>query len=78
MKPAAIIYDFDGTLAQGNMQGGFAVAVFDPDRWNSLQNRIYALIAEDRADFVAPADYTQSQQLEVTIKGLLGRIALAE
>jgi phosphoserine phosphatase len=56
-------------------QGGFAVAVFDPDRWESLQERIYGLIAEDRANFVAPADYSQGSQLDVTVRGLLGRIA---
>ena len=57
-------------------QGGFAVAVFDPQRWESLQKRIYGLIAEDRANFVAPADYREGSQLDVTVRGLLGRIAM--
>lgn len=56
-------------------QGGFAVAVFDPEKWDRLQSRIYGLIAEDRTNFVAPADYTKDSQLEVTVRGLLGRIA---
>jgi phosphoserine phosphatase len=56
-------------------QGGFAVAVFDPGRWASLQTRINRLIAEDRADHVAPADYQVGSQLDVTIRGLLGRIS---
>lgn len=56
-------------------QGGYAVAVFDPQRWDQLQSRIYGLIAEDRTNFVAPADYSEGSQLEVTVRGLLGRIA---
>ena len=57
-------------------QGGQAVAVFDPDKWEGLQERIYGLIAEDRVNFVAPADYRPGSQLDVTVRGLLGRIAL--
>jgi hypothetical protein len=56
-------------------QGGSAVAVFDPEKWDRLQSRIYGLIAEDRTNFVAPADYTEGSQLTVTVRGLLGRIA---
>lgn len=56
-------------------QGGYAVAVFDPEKWDRLQDRIYGLIAEDRTNFVAPADYSKGSQLEVTVRGLLGRIA---
>lgn len=55
-------------------QGGHAVAVFDPEKWDSLQQRIYGLIAEDRVNFVAPADYSEGSQLDVTVRGLLGRI----
>ncbi len=58
-------------------QGGHSIAVFDPDRWHQgeLQEKVHGLIAEDRCNFVAPADYTANQQLEVTVKGVLGRIA---
>lgn len=56
-------------------QGGYAVAVFDPEKWDRLQSRITGLIAEDRTNFVAPADYSEGSQLEVTVRGLLGRIA---
>jgi hypothetical protein len=58
-------------------QGGQAVAVFDPSKWDNLQHRIYGLIAEDRVNFVASADYTEGSQLDVTVRGLLGRMALA-
>jgi phosphoserine phosphatase len=61
-------------------QGGHSVAVFDPQRWaeGTAQNRAYNLIAEDRAHFVVPADYRENSQLDVTVKGILGRIARNE
>jgi hypothetical protein len=57
--------------------GGHAVAVFDPARWHqeAVQSRVQRLICEDRAHFVVPADYRLTSQLDVTIRGLLGRIA---
>jgi hypothetical protein len=57
---------------------GTSVAVFDPDKWASNQKTrdlAYRLIAEDRVHFVAPADYSEISQLDVIIKGVLGRIA---
>lgn len=61
-------------------QGGHSVAVFDPARWPDpgTQKKVYNLIAEDRAHFVVPADYREGSQLDVTIKGILGRIARDE
>lgn len=77
-----IIYLGDGDTDIPSMKtvrnlGGHSVAVFDPERWakRQLQNKVYNLIAEDRAHFVVPADYTDGSQLDITIKGLLGRIA---
>ncbi len=61
-------------------QGGHSIAVFDPERWakKELQARVYNLIAEDRAHFVVPADYSDGSQLDITVKGVLGRIARDE
>jgi hypothetical protein len=58
-------------------QGGHSVAVFDPKRWanRELQSKVYNLIAEDRAHFVVPADYRDGSQLDITVKGILGRIS---
>lgn len=58
-------------------QGGNAIAVFDPSKWDapSARELIFRLIAEDRAHFVAPADYTEGSQLDITVRGILGRIA---
>ncbi len=61
-------------------QGGHSVAVFDPKRWanRELQEKVYNLIAEDRTHFVVPADYRDGSQLDITVKGILGRIARDE
>lgn len=80
-----IIYLGDGDTDIPSMkmvrhQGGHSIAVFDPERWarRELQDNVYNLIAEDRASFVAPADYTDGSQLDITVKGILGRIARDE
>lgn len=61
-------------------QGGHSVAVFDPTAWQrpEQKHKAYNLIAEDRADFVVPADYRDGSQLDITVKGVLGRIARDE
>nr|VFK16550.1 MAG: Phosphoserine phosphatase [Candidatus Kentron sp. LPFa]VFK28107.1 MAG: Phosphoserine phosphatase [Candidatus Kentron sp. LPFa] len=58
-------------------QGGFSIAVFDPDREKAQksQRNIYRLISEDRVDFIAPADYEEGGQLESIVKGIIGRFA---
>jgi len=58
-------------------QGGFSIAVFDPDREKAQksQQNIYRLISEDRVNFVAPANYEKGSQLEIIVKGIIGRFA---
>lgn len=59
-------------------QGGCAVAVLDPYQWTEPRSldKVARLIAEDRVNYVAPADYQPQSQLDVIVKGALGRIAL--
>lgn len=85
MPFSRMIYLGDGdtdipSMKMVSHQGGASIAVFDPIRWArlELQEKVYKLIAEDRAHFVVPADYTEGSQLDITIKGLLGRIARDE
>lgn len=80
-----IIYFGDGDTDIPSMkmvrhQGSHSIAVFDPARWTEKkhQDRVYNLIAEDRANFVVPADHTDGSQLDITVKGILGRIARDE
>ncbi len=58
-------------------QGGCAIAVLDPYQWTEPRSvdKISRLISEDRVSFVAPADYQPKSQLDVIVKGALGRIA---
>ena len=56
-------------------QGGYAVAVFDPEKFAQNQSTIHKLISADRCNYVAPADYRKASQLDVTICGILQRIA---
>jgi hypothetical protein len=59
-------------------QGGHSIAVYDPKRDVSSIEKIHRLISENRVDFVAPADYSENSQLDIIIKGILGRIGLSE
>jgi phosphoserine phosphatase len=61
-------------------QGGSAIGVLDPDDWFQHRDtgRIHKLIAEDRVNFVAPADYSPDSVLDVIVKGVLGKIGLRE
>ena len=57
---------------------GYPIAVYDPCRSDKDLSKIHRLISDGRVDFVAPADYREKSQLDVTVKGILGRIARAE
>ncbi|MFO0094691.1 MAG: HAD family hydrolase [Gemmatimonadaceae bacterium] len=59
------------------MQGGCSIAVYDPQKIgsDSAQRVLHGLIAEKRVNFVAPADYGDGSQLDLTVKGVLGGIA---
>lgn len=61
-------------------QGGYSIAVFDPENWKSAecQRKIHKLIAEDRVSYAAEGDYRKASLLDVTIKGILLRIARLE
>jgi len=59
-------------------KGGQAIAVFDPELFEQRksQGRLERLIAEDRVDYVAAADYTSGSLLRVIVRGILGRMSL--
>nr|VFJ59812.1 MAG: haloacid dehalogenase-like hydrolase [Candidatus Kentron sp. DK] len=58
-------------------QGGFSIAVFDPDAREDpkTQENVYRLISEDRVNFVAPANYRAGSQLDIIVRGIIGRFA---
>ncbi len=49
-------------------QGGYSIAVYDELREKRDLEKIHGLIADDRANFVAPANYEEDSQLEIIIK----------
>jgi haloacid dehalogenase-like hydrolase len=57
------------------LQGGHSVAVYDEQRELRDLEKIHRLISDDRVDFVAPGNYEEKSQLDIIIKGILGRIA---
>lgn len=63
------------TMKMLTYQGGHSIAVYDGDRGKRDLEKIHRLIADGRVDFVAPANYEENSQLEITIKGILGRIS---
>jgi hypothetical protein len=63
------------TMKMLTYQGGHSIAVYDEQRGSRDLEKIHALIADNRVDFVAPANYEEHSQLEIIIKGILGRIA---
>jgi len=62
--------------------GGHSIAVYDdsPEEQERGRNqdKLHKLIAEDRVNFVAPADYREGQLMELLVKGIIGRVAQRE
>lgn len=63
------------TMKMLTYQGGHSVAVYDPARTDRDLSKVHRLISDGRVEFVAPADYREKSQLDIIIKGILGRIA---
>lgn len=63
------------TMKMLTYKGGHSVAVYDADRTDKDLTKIHRLISDGRVDFVAPADYEENSQLDIIVKGILGRIA---
>ena len=57
-------------------QGGCSIAVFDEKKWPDKKNqeKIQKLISENRVNYVVPGNYKEGSQLDVTVKGILGKI----
>jgi phosphoserine phosphatase len=63
------------TMKMLTYQGGHSIAVYDEERNSRDIEKIHSLIADGRVDFVAPANYEERAQMEIIVKGILGRIA---
>lgn len=63
------------TMKMMTYRGGHSVAVYDDKRTNRDLDKIHRLLSDNRVNFVAPADYEERSQLDIIVKGILGRIA---
>lgn len=63
------------TMKMITYKGGHSVAVYDPNKSAKDLHKIHTLISDGRVDFIAPADYTEHSQVDIIVKGILGRIA---
>jgi phosphoserine phosphatase len=63
------------TMKMLTYKGGHSVAVYDPNRTDRDLSKIHKLISDGRVEFVAPADYVDKSQVDIIVKGILGRIA---
>lgn len=58
--------------------GGHSIAAYSPKRDSGSLSKIHRLISDGRVNFVAAADYTENSDMDIILKGILGRIARAE
>ena len=63
------------TMKMLTYKGGHSIGVYDPNGRNRNLAKIHRLISDDRVNFVAPANYEEKSQLDIIMKGILGRIA---
>jgi phosphoserine phosphatase len=64
------------TMKMLTYKGGHSIAVYDSGRGERDMDKIQKLLSEGRVDFVAPADFVNKSQIDIIVKGILGRIAL--
>ncbi|MCV2874769.1 haloacid dehalogenase-like hydrolase [Rhodobacteraceae bacterium XHP0102] len=63
------------TMKMLTYKGGTSIAVYDPERTERDLHKIHSLISDSRVDFTAPADYSENSRLDITVKGIVGRMA---
>jgi hypothetical protein len=63
------------TMKLLTLQGGYSIAVYDPADPERSFDKIHRLLADDRVNFVSVADYSENSQLDIIVKGIIGRMA---
>jgi hypothetical protein len=58
------------TMKMLTYQGGHSIAVYDEQLELRDLDKIHSLISDERANFVAPANYEEKSQLDIIIKGI--------
>jgi hypothetical protein len=57
--------------------GGHSIAVFTPHS-HTAKSRSRNLLADGRVNFIAPADYSEKKQIDITIKAIMEKVAANE
>lgn len=55
--------------------GGYAIAAYPPDADRRSLDKIHRLIADERANFISAADYSENSDMDIQVKGIIGRMA---
>lgn len=55
--------------------GGYAIAAYPPEANRRSLDKIHRLIADERADFISAADYSENSDMDIQVKGIIGRMA---
>ena len=63
------------TMKMINHKGGHSIAVYDPSVEKRTLDKIHRLISDGRVNFIAPADYTENSQIDIAVRGIIGRMA---
>lgn len=58
------------------MQGGHAIAVFNPALRGNAPDIAADLLKNDRVDFIAPTDYAENGKLDLIVKNIIDRVYL--
>lgn len=57
------------------LKGGHSIAVYDPECGKRTLDKIHSLISDGRVDFIASADYSENSQIDIAVRGIIGRMA---
>lgn len=76
-----MIYIGDGLTDVPSMklvksQGGFSIGVYEPRA--KLKSKVEKLLTDNRANYVAPADYSHGSDLDTILKAIINHIASRE
>ena len=55
--------------------GGYAIAAYPPEANRRSLNKIHRLITDERANFISAADYSENSDMDIQVKGIIGRMA---
>lgn len=55
--------------------GGFAIAAYSTEKDRKSLDKIHRLIADERANFISAADYRENSDMDIQVKGIIGRMA---